>query len=228
MPPFVHAANTNPWCAHTGVLTGDNGAYPPYVYGLISTGAVVLVILAAILVALILHRVYLRITETKNRNRLRRLRGDTPSQHSDTYDDTLSFPESVQQSSLQNSDTRDTGVMMTCNADISDGKRSHSSYTSNTDHSKAKSADDGPDYENLVCSYHLFGDNVQPEFVTTPNLAKVGRTFKSMAYSELKDYPHSGNVATSRSPSNIHDHRKEEDQFELSKQRSREKAERFK
>ena len=215
MPPFVHAANTNPWCTHTGNLTGDNGTYPPYiyVYGLISTGAVVLVILAAILVALIL---YLRITETKNRNRLRRLRGDTPSQHSDTYDDTLSFPESVQQSSLQNSDTRDTGVMTTCNgayADTSDGKRSHSSCTSSTGHSKAKSADDGPDYENLVCSYHLFGDNVQPELVTTPNSAKVGHTFKNVAYSELKDYPYSGNVATSRSPSNIHDHCKEEDQF---------------
>ena len=190
-----------------------------------------LVILAAILVALILHRVYLRITETKNRNRLRRQRGEIPSQHSDTYDDTLSFPESVQQSSLQSSDTRDTGVMTTCNgayADISDGKRSHSSCTSNTDHSKAKSADDGPDYENLVCSYHLFGDNVQPELVTTPNSMKVGRTFKNVAYSELKDYPCSGNVATSRSPSNIHDHCKKEDQFELSKQRSREKAERFK
>ena len=185
-----------------------------------------LVILAAILVhvALIL---YLQITKTKHTNRLRRLRGEIPSQHSDTYDDTLSFPESVQQSSLQNSDTRDTGVMTTCNgayADTSDGKRSHSSFTSNTDHSKAKGADDDPDYENLVCSYHLFGDNVQPELVTTPNSAKVGRTFKNVAYSEPKDYPHSGNVATSRSPSNIH----EEDQFEPSKQRSREKAERFK
>ena len=86
--------------------------------------------------------------------------------------------------------------------------------------------DDGPDYENLVSPDHLFGDYVQPDFATTPNSSKVQCTFKNVVYSELKGYPYSGKMASSRSLPNIPDHCREGNK--PSKQKNWQKADQVK
>ena len=86
--------------------------------------------------------------------------------------------------------------------------------------------DDDPDYEKLVSPDRLFGEYVQPDhkFVTTPNSIKVQLTFKFVVYSELKGYPCSGRMATSRSLPNITDHCREGDKHVLNKQKNWQKA----
>ena len=65
--------------------------------------------------------------------------------------------------------------------------------------------DDGPDYANLVPPDHLFGEYVQPEFVRPSSSAELQPTLKTVEYAELKGYPLSGRMATSRSLPDIID-----------------------
>ena len=263
MPHFKYAiAQTDyPVSSLTGDFTGNNGTYPPYVYGLICTGAWLLVILAVILVALILHRVHLRLLHITDSNLSER--GEIPTSHSepppppppplDNCNDIPTLPEDTQENSLQNGRAEDTDIITTCNEaygvapDVSSGRslQTRDSLERNDAYDYIMGGwlerdigtnvegiqvleDDGPDYENLVSPDHLFGDYVQPEFATTPSSSEVLCTIGSVVYSEVGNYPCSGNMATSRSLPNIIDHCEERDKHALRKQKNCQKVDQVK